>query len=488
MKTATTMKKRISATYATGISWLKKRQAQSGRYFIQHPILSVVATLVLLLVLIAIQSFVRRPKPVAEIQKPVREVAIFSIGEAPKVQAQAKIEKSGVITIVAQTGGVVQKINVKEGQKVAPGANLTYISTNYGGSSTLSIQRQIAQKQYENAKDTYDSQKELISKQREIAQKNDTNTDSLRDISTKSIDESKSLLSVNTDILNNINHDIAQLEATNSADVNRSTIQGLKQSKTVYQSAANSLNASIRSLDYTTNADGTQAELSNLSRDVTVKQLDLQEKALSLSRDLAYLQYSLSSVNESLAYPSSPCYGVVEKVHVKFGDVVSPGTALFTISTSEKSALAVALVSHDVASQVSSLEPSVVTIGRQSVNIIPSYVSTEATDGTLYSIFYTIPENLVSEAIAGGYVDVAIPVGSAGTTSIVPYIPLDAVHQTQDGAYVYVAVKNKVKAAKVQLGTVYGQYVEITSGIHGADHVILDRNVIDGDQIKEHVL
>lgn len=488
MKALNTIKSTSTSVRRTTGTWLSNRKKQAGRLFMHHPILSVVITLALLLGLIAVQSALRKPKAEAEVTKPARVVDIFSIGQAPRVKAQAQIKKSGVIKIVAQTSGVVQQIPVKEGQTVSQGQNLAYISTSYGGGSTLSVQRQIAQKQYANAKDTYDEQKDLIAKQREIAEKSDTNTDELRSISAKSIDESKSLLSVNNDILNNLNHDIAQLEATNSADINRSSIQALKQSKTVYQSTANSLSSSIRNLEYSTDSDGVQSELANLNKDVALKQLDIQEKALTLGRDVSYLQYQLASINESLAYPSSPCYGVVEKVHVKFGDVVSPGMTLFTVSTTNKSALAVALVSQDVAAQVSILEPSILAVGSQTVSVMPSYVSQEATDGVLYSIYYAIPEELVQRAIEGGYIEVEIPVGNAGTTSVVPYIPLDAVHQTQDGAYVYLAKNNRVVAEKVTLGTVYGQYVEVREGIHAADHVILDRNVVDGDRIKEHIL
>lgn len=469
-------------------AFVAKQKGRASSFFMRHPILSVLATLLVLFVLIAVQSTLKKPKPQTPPAATAREVSIFSIGQAPRVQAQAKIEKSGVIKIVAQTAGVVQEVPVEAGREVAAGTNLAYISTNYTGSSTLTVQRQIAQKQYANAKDTYDEQKSIIDRQRELAEKSDTNSDRLREISAQSIEESRSLLGVNTDILNVINSNISQLEATNSADTNRSSIQALKQSKTVYQSAANSIAASIRSLDYTTDSDGVQAELANLTKDIAIKQLDLQTKALTLGRDLSQLQYTLASINESLAYPSAPCSGIVEKVHVKFGDVVSPGTVLFTLSTNEKSALAVALVSQEVARQVSTLEPSRLTVGSQKVNVMPSYVSQEATDGSLYSVYFALPDGVISQAVEGGYVEVDMAVGHADSTSIVPFIPLDAVHQTQDGAFVYIVKNAKVKPQSVKLGAVYGQYVEVTSGIKAQDHIILDRGVIDGERVKEQIL
>ena len=146
MKALTTIKSTSNNVRRSTGTWLNKRKKQAGGVFKHHPILSVVVTLVILLGLIAIQSTLRKPKAEPEATKPARAVDIFSIGQAPRVKAQAQIKKSGVIKIVAQTARVVQQIPVKEGQTVSQGQNLAYISTSYGGGSTLSVQRQIAQK------------------------------------------------------------------------------------------------------------------------------------------------------------------------------------------------------------------------------------------------------------------------------------------------------------------------------------------------------
>lgn len=461
---------------------------RSKKFMVRFPVWSTVIILAFLLVVIAAANMVRKPAPAPEPKKPVKAVSVYSIGEAPRIRAQAQIEKSGVIKIVAQTSGIVQNIRFKEGQEVSKGSTLANVSTNYQGGTALSVQRQIAEKQYFNVRDTFDSQKEIIGKQREIADKTDENSDKLREISEKSIGDTKSILELNNTILNTLNTDLAQLEATNSGNMNKNAITALQQSKLQLLSSANSLNSSIRTLEYTVATDSAQARLSDLNKDLVKKQLDVQEQALTLNKEVSHLQYSLALINESLAYPAAPCAGIIEKVHVKFGQAVNPGDILFTLSTNEKSALAIALVSQDVAYSVSRFEPSLMTVRGKTLSLIPSYVSQEATDGTLYSVYYALPEEFISDYGNDSYIDIEIPIGYADTSAAIPYIPLDAVHQTQEGAFVYVSEKGVAKGRKVQLGTVFGQYVEIKNGLKSSDQIILDRNVIDNEKIKANTI
>src|SRR5581483_2311973 len=79
-----------------------------------------------------------------------KSVQLYSIGQAPKVMFEAKVEKAGTIKIVAQTSGIVQSISVKEGSNVNKGQELISLSTNYQGDSAPGVQAQIAQNQYQN--------------------------------------------------------------------------------------------------------------------------------------------------------------------------------------------------------------------------------------------------------------------------------------------------------------------------------------------------
>src|SRR5476649_139792 len=56
--------------------------------------------------------------PLSQVVPPAKMVQVYQLDGAPSINVQAKIEKSGTISLVAQTAGVVQRINKIEGNKV----------------------------------------------------------------------------------------------------------------------------------------------------------------------------------------------------------------------------------------------------------------------------------------------------------------------------------------------------------------------------------
>src|SRR5947209_4245043 len=119
----------------------------------RKPLSSFFVTLGLLFLIIIIGHSINQPKPQKPVQTIVKDVTLFSIGEASKATDHAKIEKAGVIKIMAQTSGIVQKVNVKEGTTVKKGKQLLTLSSNYQGGNTPAVQASIAQKQYQNVLD-----------------------------------------------------------------------------------------------------------------------------------------------------------------------------------------------------------------------------------------------------------------------------------------------------------------------------------------------
>lgn len=455
----------------------------------RKPLPSFFTVLGVLLVLIIAGNILRAPAPAPmEKVRKAKEVAVYAIGTAPRIRVQARIEKSGVIKLVAQSGGVVQNIYKKEGDAVGQGTWLFSLSTNYQGGNAPSLTRQIAEKNYNFLKDTYDTQKDIIAKNRESATKLESQAAALRDIGSKSVDETNSLIAVNEDVLGMLDSQIQALEAINVNGSSNSAILQLKQGKAQALAGLNQAKASLRQTEYQTNGDNEPADLARLQRDTTLKQLDIQEKSLDLNRDVALLNLRLAQIQESLMYPASPVAGKVERIYVRAGQNVSSGTLLATITGNSNCATAVVSAPAPVAVRVSNLEASAIQGRDGAVSAYPSYVSTEPTDGTLYSIIFPIPEADASQFGDGQIVAVDMPVGTAGSNAAIPYIPLDAVYQTDSESYIYVVAGNgadaKAGSRKVELGPVTGGYVEVRKGLGRGDQVILDRNVIDGDSIQ----
>jgi len=456
---------------------------KAGNIIDRRPLVSFFVVLLAIFILIVAGSILRKPKQEATIAPPEKEIVAYSIGSAPTIKVQAQIEKSGVIKVVAQTPGIVSTVNVTEGQEVSKGTTLVSLSSNYQGGNAASVQREIAFQTNKNAKETYDIQKDLINKQRDLTNKTDNNSDQLRDITSKSIDETKSLLTLNQDIISSLNTTLSSLESTNVGGANDAQILQTKQIISQYQSAVNQLQAGVRTSEYQGAGDKPPADLSNMSKDLTQRQLDLQEKALTLSVEISALQLKLAQIQEGMMYPSSPFVGVIERVYVTEGESVNPGTPLALIHGAQK-LKAVARVPRDIAQKISQIDVATLSINGKSYKTAPVYISTEATDGSLYSVIFDVPTDFQNNLTNNEFITVELPVGYADTSTSVPFIPLDAIYQSTDASYVFVTKNGEATTKKIKLGAIVGQFVQVESGLNQGDEIILTRTVVAGDKVR----
>jgi hypothetical protein len=248
-------------------------------------------------------------------------------------------------------------------------------------------------------------------------------------------------------------------------------------------SGLNQLKSSLRNLEYQTDDNNPPAKLAESQKELTLKQLELQEKSLDLSKEISLLQLRLAQVNESMAYPSTPITGVVQKVHVSFGQAVQPGTPLVTIAGEGDCLKVQALVSRGVAESVSQLDSHQIKINGEWVDVMPTFVSTEATDMGRHTITYNLGEETVNKVGNSQRLEISLPIGYPDSNGVVPFIPIDAVYQTEDEAYVFVVDGEEAKSQEVKLGQVYGRFVVVEEGIEDSTQVILDRNVVDQEKI-----
>lgn len=456
----------------TRISLMLKPQYQRLSRFVKiRPLTSFFAALGLLFIVLIIGNVLQHKPAEKKVEQVVKPVSVFSVGDTPKATFQAKIEKAGVITLVSQTGGVIQGVFVTEGQQVSSGQQLFSLSSTYQGGNAPSVQRQIAQAQYQNVLDTFDQQKETIQKQRDIANKTDENADKLREISRDSLDETNALIDANQSVIDSLK----QNSSSTSSDEHINQVQA----------GLNQLRQAARSIDYSSSDDNAPAKLSDLQKDLTLKQLGIQEKGLDLQKEVSRLQLQLATIGEQTMSPASPFAGTVERVHVSIGQSVAPGTVLATIAAKDIATTAVLAVPGDVSKIILTGEPSELIVGGKPVAITARHVATQATTGQLYEVVYDVPVQYQSMLTAGEYVSIDVPIAPADmVASLDPFIPVDSVYQSQENAFVLVVKNGKAEMKEVQLGNVYGSYVEALHGISSGDHVILDRNVVAGEKVK----
>lgn len=460
-------------------------------FIANRPFASFIIMLAVLFGLIILGNIIRKPPaPEAEKKPAPKKIEAFRVGDSPRVSVQASVEKTGVITIYAQTAGIVQDIYASEGERVGSGATVAWLSSTYQGGSPASVSRELAQKNASFQNDTYDIQKDLISKQRDIASKSDVQASDLRNIARRSLDETRNLANVNTDIVRSVDIQIAQLRENNANGANDAAILQLEQGKIAAQGSLAQVHAQLQQADYSSNEASPPAQLATASRDLTLRQLDLQEKSTDLQRDVANLNLKLARVSEQLYYPATPCDGVVERVYVTAGDSVAPGTKIATIRADRGEVLATAMVDQNVAARYARAESSLVKFADgTSVELAADYVPTEATDGTLSAIRFTIPEMYASHVSNKGYVSVALPLGRSASVGEDVYVPLDSVYQTQDSSYIFVAHRANRKpytarTQEVTLGEVSGSFVRVTKGVGPGDVVIVTRSIQEDDEVS----
>ncbi len=438
---------------------------------------------IIILLIVASNTFFSLKKEQTKESKSIKEVSIYRIGAAPKIKVSAQTKKSGVIQITALSGGVINRINVKEGDVIGSGSTLIEMSSNYEGDNALSVQRQITERQYQANASTYKTQREIIDRQKEIARKNLENDEEMRKIIEQSISETRDLISQNEEILNVLGDEIKNLEQNNAP---ASQVLPLKEQRSQFLASTNQAKTALRTNEYNASSDNPPAEIAELNKEVTLRQLSVQEKQLTLSLEVSRLQTRVAQINESLMYPKAPFAGTVERIYVKEKQQVTPGTPLLVFSQTQADdpVTAVAFVSSEIARKVSMLEPSTLHIGNKAIfQSIPSFITTEAVQGTLYAVYYPIPQEYYNLVVSEGYITVDIPIGYPDTSMVATYIPIDSVYQTEGNSYVFVVSNNKAEARNIQLGPVYGEYVEVFSGLRNQDAVILNRNIIQGDAV-----
>ena len=470
------MKDKIVNSYKTIASIL-------NRSFSKRPLISFLGFLGLLLAVMFAGSFLRQPEITEEAAndaaKPVR---VFSVGSTPTYETTAKVEKSGVVTIVAQTAGIVGNVNVEPGTKVSRGRTIVSLQSTYSGGNAPAIQSEIATKQLQLVEDTYDENIEAIKQQRELAELAEENSEELRKITEDSINRTREQLTLNNDILSSISTSLTTLENTTPRD--EALILSTKQLKGQYLSIVAGLEQSLRGSEYQSDNDEPVNKIADVTRDLTLKQLEVQEQSLSINKEIAELSSKLARVNASLMYPAAPYNGTIERVFVEVGQAVNPGQKIATITGNAQTATGVALVSKSIAESVNPLEKISMNVNGVSYEANITYVSTEPTDGQNYSISFYLPEEACDASHDREYISVSFSVGQTGTSASAPLIPLDAVFQTSDTSTVFVEKEGSAESVSVRLGEVVGNSVRILEGLEDDSQIILDRSVISGEAVS----
>jgi len=393
----------------------KLKSSKLKQFASKRPLLSFVIVLTLLVVLILISNWIQQPsKDINEKPQEVKKVEIYQLN-GKELNTSAKVVNQGVVTVVAQSGGVVQKVNVRAGQKVGRGQSLVSLSTNYQGDNIAALQEKIAQESFLTAHANLWDQQKI----QEISQ----------DLSDRQTDK---------------------------------TISNTSDSWNVY------------------NIEKT--------KDSTDLQADIGARATQLQYDSAETNYKVAQVSASLMRPASPFYGTLEKVFVKEGDLIGAGQPIAIIRSSNsdsKVKLTVSLPGSVIQYLDQEQEAQFIFDG-QSYSATFDFIPGVPTSGNIYNLDLTVKDKTIAGQLPNQeYLKLTLPL----TTNNQHLIPLNAVYQTQDKSYLYIAKCDESDRCvaiqkEVELGEIVGNLVLVTSGLEDQQEIILTSGLLDQQLIN----
>lgn len=138
-----------------------------------HPTVSFMAILALLFGVIFLAAESRTPtEDTEELVAAIKTSRTFSVEETGFVTTTARVKKSGVIDIVAVTGGTVQSIPVRVGQRVTAGTPLVILTNDYGvNAARLSAEKVRLESNFTER--VFSLQKEINTRERKITDDNE---------------------------------------------------------------------------------------------------------------------------------------------------------------------------------------------------------------------------------------------------------------------------------------------------------------------------
>ncbi len=454
------------------------------RFAKSRPILFTLVLLLLLLLLIGVSDYMRQRNSTTEKSvKPVKKVQVFVVGDVPRVSVLGEVVKEHVVTVVAQNGGVISTVTVKSGDQVSAYKTLAIIGSDYQGNVLASVQKSLAGANYQHVAKTYDDQREIIAKQKEIAQASDENSSLLRDIQSDSLTGIEEQVKLNESLLTSVSESISALEQAPISSSSANTILAAKSSQSQILAGLEQLRASQRQIAYQASDDNPPAKIGQLSRDITIKQLELSEKALDLTKQTAALQVKLAQIAENTAKPAAPFAGTIEQVFVRQGMVVAPGAPIALLRGKNSSVkLTVSIPAH-YASQLNLVESAYAIIDDQKIELPLPYIPQEVSANGQLSVQFQLEDSLI-EVSDGQRVQVSLPLGNQAASTVFPLVPMETVYLGAQDATVLVAKDGKAKTQAVVVGKLFGDFVSILSGLTPNDQLILDRTIVSDENIE----
>lgn len=220
--------------------------------------------------------------------------------------------------------------------------------------------------------------------------------------------------------------------------------------------------------------------LTGSAEDVALAELRKNRNVRNYTLTSSRLNLALALRSDAVLQPKSSLPGVITSIAVRRGQFVNAGDTLATLSASSTTATVEVLLSSDTASLIDPTKAATLITSDGTLSLTLVYLSTQENETGLYSALFSLPADASSKLIDGHYIDIHIALKSQTDTIL---LPLEAVSQSTQSAWVMVAENGQATAKTVTLGQIFGNYIEVTDGINPDSPIILSRGIIEGESI-----
>ncbi|MCW1887936.1 MAG: biotin/lipoyl-binding protein [Candidatus Moranbacteria bacterium] len=224
--------------------------------------------------------------------------------------------------------------------------------------------------------------------------------------------------------------------------------------------------------DDTLNKSNEAVSLERLQKEREIRRYTLVNSRLNLA---------LALKNDAVFQPKSSLSGTVTSLLVRPGQFVNAGQALATFSANTDTLTLEVSLSPETAWLLDPNQKALLSLpeGDQELSLV--YLSKEENSTGLYTAIFSVPNTKTSALVDNRYVDIRIPLKSKVASATL--LPLESIYQDTDSAWVMTLKDGVARAQEVTLGTIYGNYIEITSGLNTESSVILTRGLIEGEAV-----
>jgi len=223
--------------------------------------------------------------------------------------------------------------------------------------------------------------------------------------------------------------------------------------------------------DNTLSGSAEDVELATLRKDREVRRYTLTSSRLNLA---------LALRNDAVLQPKSSLPGSITHIAVRRGQFVNQGDTLAILNASGAEATLEASLSSDTAWLLDPTKNAELILPTGNIPLTLIYLANQESEDGLYKAIFGLPTESAQKLVDGHYTDIRIALESHDGSIL---LPLETISQDTKSAWVMVEENGIAHSHTVTLGNIFGNYIEVTSGITKDTHVILSRGIIEGEAV-----